>query len=212
VVTESQDAFVLKYVLENLGKGVPTTTKWALNLRKQREVCYYLFVTQGQTSPISPSDQLKQQLKLQRQRQAMQIAEYQALMRKQFEQALLDQAKLKEMLDVMLREMLKEDAATVAQKLNDPEPWVRWVAIHAASKKWMRLEQELIELLNDPYPAIRETARQALIRLSRGNDFGPLPKAKQAQITQAQEQWQSWLGLQTAVRSPPSYEHGNLSK
>jgi hypothetical protein len=132
-----------------------------------------------------------------------QKAEHLALMQKHFE--LLTARS--EALQALLRELAIEEPSTVAKKLQDSDPWVRWVAIHAASKKWMPLEHELIELLSDPYPAIRETARQALVRLSRGNDFGPLPKAKQAQITQAQEQWQSWLDLQTAVRSPPSYNH-----
>jgi hypothetical protein len=39
-------------------------------------------------------------------------------------------------------------------------------------------------------------AREALIRLSRGNDFGPQPTATTRQIAQAVQAWRQWLALQ----------------
>jgi hypothetical protein len=123
-------------------------------------------------------------------------AEQKLVLKKQFEQFLRDQAKIQEMLPDLLRQLVQDDSAAVAKKLRDGDPFIRWLAIHVVAKKWLPLEMDLIELLNDPYPGIRDAAHNALMRLSRGNDFGPPVNAKASQIEQAQTQWERWLALQ----------------
>ncbi len=110
-------------------------------------------------------------------------------------------AAVNKMLAKLIRELAPEGPAAMARRMKDGDPWVRWVAIQVAAKQWMPLEQELIDLLEDPCPPVRAAARQALVRLSRGNDFGPFAaEATPAQRAQAQLQWQHWLDLQAAAR------------
>src|SRR5207245_6217599 len=100
--------------------------------------------------------------------------EYQESLKKQFEQFVREQAKLNELLVELLRESGNEDETAVKEKLRAADPLMRWVAIQLVGKKWMPLEKDLIGLLADPMPGVRDAARQALVRLSRGSDFGPL--------------------------------------
>jgi len=43
---------------------------------------------------------------------------------------------------------------------------------------------------------VREAARQALVRLSRGTDFGPAPNAKPADRDKAIQKWRDWWAMQ----------------
>jgi hypothetical protein len=155
-------------------------------------------------TPLELKMAMQELMREQKQSLLEQVA-YQAMLKKQFEQLMRDQAKVNEILQPIVRKLAYAEPATIATMLQDSDPWVRFVAIHVAAKKWLPLEQELIELLNDSYPGVSDAARQALVRLSRGNDFGPLATAKPLQVRQAQEQWQAWLALQVATRQPASY-------
>ncbi len=84
----------------------------------------------------------------------------------------------------------------LAEKLSDDSPLVRWVAANIIARKRIPAEKELVELLNDPFPEIREAAHQALVRLARGTDFGPHPLDSQAKIKKAIQRWNDWLALQ----------------
>jgi hypothetical protein len=192
-------------------KGVPTTSKYYKHFQDiQRQLikadCDMKLgrpnrTLSSQVQKLQNYRQRKQQLEL----SLMKQAEYQAALKKQFDQMVRDLAKQNEILQPIVRELVHEEQDTIATKLHDDDPWVRYVAVHVAAKKWMPVEKDLITLLTDPYPAVRDAARQALVRLSRGNDFGPLPNALPVQVTQAQEQWQTWLDLQTTIRKPASY-------
>lgn len=73
----------------------------------------------------------------------------------------------------------------------------RWMAILVTQRRWEKLENFLVELLAGPTPPVRVTAHQALVKLSRGNDFGPSgvnPSA--ADIRAAQKLWRAYLELQ----------------
>ena len=74
-----------------------------------------------------------------------------------------------------------------------------------AGQKRLPLEAELIGLLSDPHPQVRQGARQALVRLSRGNDFGPLPTATAKQISQSARSWRQWLHFQDPPEPAPEY-------
>jgi hypothetical protein len=104
-----------------------------------------------------------------------------------------------------LQTLAKDGPEVVALKLKDPQPLTRWAAAMVAGRKRLHLEAELIDRLSDPSPQVREAAREALIRLSRGNDFGPLPGATAQQITQAVQAWRHWLSLQEPPERVPEY-------
>lgn len=105
------------------------------------------------------------------------------------------------------RELWKDPK--LADKLSDPNPLVRWIAAGFAVKKRIPAEAELILLLNDPYPEIRMLARQALVRISRGTDFGPQPLDSQAKINQASRRWTEWLDLQEPHRESSLEKSGS---
>jgi hypothetical protein len=89
-------------------------------------------------------------------------------------------------------------------KMRDRDPLVRWFAADILSRKQLHVEKELIGLLKDPLPEVREAARQALVRIARGTDFGPNPLDSPAKIEQAIERWTNWLAMQDqpTVRVP----------
>jgi hypothetical protein len=206
LVRENRDPYLRWYVIDNVGKGVPVTSRYYQHfqdLRRQlvQEQCNLnrprLTPTTKLKQPLSKTPKsLQPNPQILDKQLLMQEAEYQTLLKKQFEQFVLDQARMNEMLPGLLRELLHEEPSTVAKKLKDSDPFVRWVAIHVAARKWLPVEKQLIELFDDPYPGIRDAARQGLVRLSRGNDFGPLPTATASQIQQAQARWQRWLEMQ----------------
>jgi hypothetical protein len=233
LVKECHDPSLRWYVIENIGQGVPVTSKYHAHFQQIRSSilqteCALQWQLSG-TKPkskiptvigkvVSPSaklpqagsvmtkEKLKKWLELEMQLVASAAAtvqaEYNALLRKQFKQL----AALDEMLAPLLRDLANEEPAQITAKLQDDNPWVRWLAIHVVAKKWLPVERELIALLNDSYPGVRDAARQALVRLSRGNDFGPVANPTAVQVTQAQAQWQTWLDLQIAIRQPADYQ------
>jgi hypothetical protein len=105
----------------------------------------------------------------------------------------------------LLRDLAKDGLERIASKLKDEQPLVRWLAVQVAGRKRLPLERELIGLLSDPEPLVRQAAREALMRLSRGNDFGPLPTATAKQITQSLRAWRQWHSLQDPPERVPEY-------
>ncbi len=70
------------------------------------------------------------------------------------------------------------------------------MAIQVVRIKRHSYEKELIDLLSDASPDIRQAARQALVRLARGADFGPKLKANRAERDYAQHCWRRWWAVQ----------------
>ena len=54
----------------------------------------------------------------------------------------------------------------------------------------------MIDLLGDSDTEVRAAARDALVRLSRGQDFGPSPDAPTSEREQAQQKWRDWWARQ----------------
>jgi hypothetical protein len=101
-----------------------------------------------------------------------------------------------EALEPILEDLMAAESKVIADKLRDKEPMVRRLAILVAERRWLPVEKELIDLLSDPFTPIRTAAQQALVRLSRGNNFGPKANATPAQAAQAMRDWQRWLKVQ----------------
>jgi HEAT repeat protein len=87
----------------------------------------------------------------------------------------------------------------LGEKLRADSPLIRLLVIHAIGRRHLHLEPELIACLKDPIPEVRQGARQALIRVAHGTDFGPLPGWSRVGIERSIERWQQWLALQQAA-------------
>jgi hypothetical protein len=118
-------------------------------------------------------------------------------------QQLLLQTQLRQLLE----QMIKDHPDRLCRKLREGSPVERLLAIQVIARRRLPLEDDLIEVLHDPDKTIRQTARQALIRIARGTDFGPSIGASKRGIDRAVEQWRHWLELQQSV-SPPRLAEG----
>ncbi len=126
----------------------------------------------------------------------------QELLKEKVELQLLLVAKMiqtQKMVEPLVLEMWKSKDQKLIDKLRDPHPLVRWFAADILSRRQVHVEKELIPLLKDPYVQIRHAAHRALVRLSRGTDFGPSPKASAGQIKDATARWTDWLAMQDPV-------------
>ena len=110
----------------------------------------------------------------------------------------------------IVKEMEKYDFPELTSKMRDPNPLIRWLAIQSASQRRLHCEDELIQRLKDPVPAVRAAAHDALVRITRGADFGPtyVVGPTVAATMRAQEeavaQWRQWLKSQDDT--PPGTE------
>jgi hypothetical protein len=109
------------------------------------------------------------------------------------------------------RDLMKIDDETLIWKMKDPNPLVVLFATQAAGKKRLPVEKECTGLLSHANPTIRQAARQTLIRLGRGVDFGPEPTATAPQIAASIRNWTSWSALQVNADdeddpTPPTIE------
>lgn len=92
----------------------------------------------------------------------------------------------------LVRHLSRLSASAIRPKLKDDRPAVRAAAAQAVGNKRYRLGGELIDLLSDTSPDVRQAARQALVKLSGGKDFGPKPDASDKQRAEALEKWRTW--------------------
>jgi hypothetical protein len=107
--------------------------------------------------------------------------------------------KTQKMVEPFVQSLWKANDRELCDKLHDNNPLIRWFVVDILSRRQAHVEKELIGLLNDPYLEVRSAARQALVRLARGTDFGPNPRDGQAQIQRAVSGWQSWLERQDPI-------------
>src|SRR5262249_52647707 len=101
-----------------------------------------------------------------------------------------------------VRALTRDESAVLKKQLRDPDLDRRLTAVQAVAVARAHLEGELIALLDDKDVGVRRAARAALVRLARGADFGPSPRAGKAERLQAQMRWRDWWVLQDAC--PPS--------
>lgn len=97
---------------------------------------------------------------------------------------------------LLVKYLSRQGPTAVKARFTDERAEVRAAAARVAGEKGLRLGAELIELLGDNETAVRQAARQALVRLSRGQDFGPQPDATAEAILSAMRQWRAWWARQ----------------
>lgn len=96
----------------------------------------------------------------------------------------------------LVNNLCRQSFAVVRNKLKDDRAEVRAAAALAVGIKGWRFGGELIELLDDSEADVRQSARQALVQLSKGQDFGPDRDAGKAQRAEAIAQWRAWWAAQ----------------
>ncbi len=94
--------------------------------------------------------------------------------------------------DALAKNLARASAAGLKAKLADDRAEVRIAAARAVAARGLRFGPELIALLTDSEGEVRQAARQALVRLSRGNDYGPERGASEADLEAAVRRWRAW--------------------
>lgn len=102
--------------------------------------------------------------------------------------------------DLLDRHLSRQTEAVVKEKLSDELIEVRTAAIRVIAGKKPRLARELIEILSDDKDEVRTAAHDGLVKLSRGQEFGPAAGADQKQIAEAQAKWRNWWDRQRSRR------------
>jgi hypothetical protein len=95
------------------------------------------------------------------------------------------------------KHLARQPAALVKDKLKDDRAEVRAAAARAVATRGLRYGAELIDLLTDSDKGVRQAARQALVRISRGQDYGPEPGASEDEVTAAVRDWSAWWTKQS---------------
>jgi HEAT repeat protein len=98
--------------------------------------------------------------------------------------------------DLLVKNLGRQSTTVVKDKLKDEKPEVRSAAAQAVGDKGMKLGAELIELLADKDANVQQAARQALVKLAKGADYGPEKGAKDTERAEAVKQWRAWLAKQ----------------
>jgi hypothetical protein len=86
----------------------------------------------------------------------------------------------------------RQSATVVKDRLKDADAEVRAMAARVVAAKQPALAGDLIDLLADEVSDVRQAARQALVKLARGEDHGPSDGADRGEIAQAQAKWRDW--------------------
>jgi len=91
--------------------------------------------------------------------------------------------------------LVRQGAAMVRQKLSDDNAEVRKAAVRAAART-AGMVADLIDRLDDMQSDVSEEAHAALVKLSKGQNFGPQPGADSMERQEAIARWKAWLAKQ----------------
>ncbi len=100
--------------------------------------------------------------------------------------------------NLLLKHLYRQPVNTLKETLKDDLPEVRAVGAYLIGYKSLPWGSELIQLLNDQSPMVRQSARGSLVRLSRGLDFGPRPNSSDTERQFAIRNWSQWWKQQTS--------------
>jgi hypothetical protein len=98
------------------------------------------------------------------------------------------------------RHLARQGETVVKEKLNHELVEMRKSAMRVITTKLPRLGSELIDLLGDDKEEVRTAAHEALVKLSRGQDFGPASDADKEKTAEAQAKWRNWWDRRTSRR------------
>jgi hypothetical protein len=188
--------------MQNLGTGVPKDSSAYVPIMTTRQQIGLDYLV-ASTSPKMPAmrNMLKSQISqrgeaLETKLRLLQQLQADLKLRKQMAQMIEKQQEQNKILEPILRRLMQEDKDELQKSLTSEDPLVRWLAAMVVGRKQVHLEENLIGLLTDDQPQVREAARQSLVRLGRSTDFGPMPTATPQQRVQSAQAWRTWLSLQ----------------
>ncbi len=202
-------------MINNLGKGVQRNSgNWVIIVRLQ-QLAVQRFIFVWQLYRIAPR---MNWLKSREESRQQMLDNRRTLLQSQgqllLEMDKLAQLKNMEQLELFLRHIRLQGAILVAGKLKklqdlaqerpevlrrrltDKNAETRWMAVQVVGIHRYPYQADLVALLSDPDNSVRQAARQALVRVSRGNDFGPAIKAGQSEREKAIGRWKHWWSLQ----------------
>jgi HEAT repeat protein len=116
---------------------------------------------------------------------------------------LVDKKKTHEQLNQQM-ELFHADPEILRNKVHDADPVTRLVVVQAIGQRRLPLGAELIGRLEDAEPLIRDAAHRSLVRLSRGNDFGPRPGGTLLDHKKALRQWLTWWAYEAPHAAGPA--------
>jgi hypothetical protein len=217
LLTASDDEELMEYVRDNVGSGVGNTRhagvlkdlRFAVLLRKNAlarrvgGVNPPVSINQGVNTPRSPQSmsvtELADAASIERGPRLRSILiELEKRRGEEVEPALANAATSydKEIQklgrDLLDRHLSRQGAAVVKEKLNHELVEMRKSAMRVITTKMPRLGGELIDLLGDEKEEVRAAAHEALVKLSRGQDFGPAAGTDKEKIAEAQAKWRDW--------------------
>jgi hypothetical protein len=97
---------------------------------------------------------------------------------------------------LIVRHLGRQGVKAVREALTAESAQVRAAAAKAAAAKRLPCGEELISLLTDSDAAVRQAAHQALVQLSKGQDYGPAEGASETERSAAVQQWRAWWSKQ----------------
>ncbi len=92
----------------------------------------------------------------------------------------------------------------IIRELTSGDDEVRLAAVTTAALRHLDVAKELVTCVSDPIPEVRQAARQGLVHLADGADFGPSEGAGTAAVGESSARWARWLS--TYVPSKPAGE------
>ena len=93
---------------------------------------------------------------------------------------------------LLVRYLGRQNNSVLKRSLGDERSVVRAAAAQVVGSKGFKLPDQLIPLLNDSDQDVGQAARQALVQLSRGQDFGPPRNAEASAVSTSMRQWRQW--------------------
>ena len=96
------------------------------------------------------------------------------------------------------------DESAVDRSLRSDEAIERHAAVTAACSMGPRFGRELISMLNDPAPEVRQKARAGLVAMAANADFGPDEPANERVRSTAIRKWEEWYEQKVRFALPPA--------
>jgi len=98
-------------------------------------------------------------------------------------------------MELVDRHLARQTNAVLREKLADGDAETRKASIRVAVRK-PALVGDVIDRLDDAQSEVREEAHAALVKLSKGKDFGPRADAEASDRQKAQQSWRTWWDSQ----------------
>lgn len=81
---------------------------------------------------------------------------------------------------------------------------VRLAAVTTAAMRHLAVAKELVICISDSLPEVRQAARQGLVHLADGADFGPSEGAGAAAVGESSARWKKWLSTYVPPKPKPA--------